>query len=102
MRATTFFAVAAGSWGVLMSASPLLLIRTIRSRRSSAGVSLAYLAVLEVGFVLWLCYGVTIRNVAVMTTNAVASVVNLAAIATAAAFRPSDPRRMEHSGQDAP
>ena len=37
--------VAAAAWGVLMAISPLLQIRRMLERRSSADVSIAYLAV---------------------------------------------------------
>ena len=57
-------AVIAGSWGVLMSLSPLLQIRAMVRRRSSAGVSVGYLSVLAVGFTLWLAYGLSLGNAA--------------------------------------
>ena len=44
--------VAAAGWGVLMAISPLLQIRRMMVRQSSADVSIAYLAVLEFGFLL--------------------------------------------------
>jgi MtN3 and saliva related transmembrane protein len=45
--------IAAAGWGGLMALSPLLQIRRIVVRRSSADVSLAHLAVLQFGFALW-------------------------------------------------
>ena len=49
---TTALGVAAASWAILMALSPLLQIREIRRRRSSAGVSIAYFCVLLFGFAL--------------------------------------------------
>lgn len=40
-----------------MALSPLLQIRRIVIRQSSADVSLAYLIVLQLGFGLWVAYG---------------------------------------------
>ena len=52
--------VVAASWGVLMAISPILQIRRILQRKSAADVSIAYLAVLEFGFLLWMGYGVAL------------------------------------------
>jgi len=60
MPVSSVLAVAAGSWGILMSVAPCLQIRTIVRARSSSGVSLGYLRVLFIGFVLWLSYGVAL------------------------------------------
>ena len=80
-------AVLAGSWGVLMGISPLLQIRRIVQRGSSADVSIGYLVVLIVGFALWAAYGASIANVALIISNGVALVVGLATIAIARRYR---------------
>ena len=80
-------AVLAGSWGVLMGISPLLQIRRIIQRGSSADVSIGYLMVLIVGFALWAAYGASIANVALIISNGVALVVGLATIAIARRYR---------------
>jgi MtN3 and saliva related transmembrane protein len=80
-------AVLAGSWGVLMGISPLLQIRRIVQRGSSADVSIGYLTVLIVGFALWAAYGASIANVALVISNTVALVVGLATIAIARRYR---------------
>ena len=49
---TSFLAASAAGWGVLMALSPVLQIRAILRRGSSHGVSIAYFAVLCVGFCL--------------------------------------------------
>lgn len=79
--------VLAASWGVLMAISPALQIRRILERRSAADVSIAYLAVLEVGFLLWIGYGVALGNVALIVPNSVASSVGLLTIIVALRYR---------------
>ena len=80
-------AFVAGSWGVLMGLAPLLQIRTIRRRGSSADVSIGSMAVLLVGFGLWLAYGVAIGDTALIATNVTALTVTGAAIGVALAHR---------------
>ncbi len=77
----------AASYGVLMAISPALQIRRMLDRRSSADVSLSYLMVLEVGFALWIAYGVALPNVAIVVPNVVAVSVGLATIMVARHFR---------------
>ena len=81
-------AVIAGSWGVLMSLSPLLQIRAMVRSGSSAGVSLGYLGVLTVGFTLWLAYGISLGNPALIVTNIVSLGVGIATILVARHLRP--------------
>jgi uncharacterized protein with PQ loop repeat len=80
-------ALTAASWGVLMALSPALQIRRMLERRSSADVSLAYLAVLQVGFVLWVAYGISLGNLALIIPNSVALCVGLGTMAIAWNFR---------------
>ena len=77
----------AASYGVLMAVSPALQIRRMLERRSSADVSLGYLSVLEVGFLLWIAYGVSLPNLAIIVPNVVAVTVGLATILVARNFR---------------
>ncbi len=84
---TTIFAAAAASWGVVMALAPLLQIRAIRKHRSSRAVSVGYLNVLLVGFLLWLAYGISSRNVALIVPNTVAIVVCAATIFVARRYR---------------
>jgi hypothetical protein len=83
----TVLAVAAATWGIAMAVSPLLQIRAIRAYGSSAGVSVGYQQVLLVGFLLWLAYGIAIRNAAIIVPNTVAVVVSTATIVVAHRFR---------------
>jgi uncharacterized protein with PQ loop repeat len=87
MSSTSLLAILAGSWGVLMSLSPLLQMRAIVRARTSVGISLSYLLVLQVGFLLWLSYGIAIRNTALIATNGVALLTYTATVLTVRAFR---------------
>jgi MtN3 and saliva related transmembrane protein len=84
---TDALAVIAASWGVMMAPSPILQLRRILERRSSADISIAYLAVLQVGFTLWMAYGIALGNVAIVVPNSVAFLVGAATIAIALRFR---------------
>ena len=84
---TDALGVSAATYGVLMAISPLLQIRRILERRSSADVSLGYLWVLEIGFALWIAYGISLPNLAIIVPNVVAMTVGLATILVARHFR---------------
>ena len=84
---TDALGIAAAAWGVLMAISPLLQIRRIFERRSSADVSVAYLAVLQIGFMLWVSYGLALGNFAIVVPNSVAFLVGVATILIALQFR---------------
>jgi len=86
---TDALAAIAASWGVLMALSPLLQMRRVLERRSSADLSISYLAVLQIGFSLWIAYGVALRNVAIIVPNSVAFLVGAATIAIALRYRGS-------------
>ena len=77
----------AASYGVVMAVSPVLQIRRMLQRRSSADVSVAYLAVIDVGFLLWIAYGIQLGNLALVVPNVVAFTVGLATILVALRFR---------------
>ena len=87
MSPTTVLAFAAASCGIAMGLSPLLQLRRVAVRRSSADVSVAYLGVLFVGFVLWLSYGVAIGNAPLIVSNVVALTTNVLTIAAVLRFR---------------
>ena len=80
-------AVVAGTWGVFMALAPILQMRTMMRSRSSAGVSVAYLSVLMVGFVLWLSYGISLGNPALIITNIVSLTVIVITISIAMHYR---------------
>ena len=41
-------------------------------RRSSADVSIAYLSVLQIGFALWIAYGIALGSIPLIVPNSVA------------------------------
>ena len=84
---TTALGVAAASWAILMALSPLLQVREIRRRRSSAGVSIAYFCVLLFGFALWIAYGVARRDLPLVIPNSVALGVTAYTVTIAQRYR---------------
>jgi uncharacterized protein with PQ loop repeat len=72
LSVTTTLGLAAAAFGVAMGLSPLLQVRHMVSRGSSADVSLPFLLVLLAGFVLWLAYAVALGNAALIVSNPVA------------------------------
>jgi uncharacterized protein with PQ loop repeat len=70
-----------------MALAPILQMRTMVRSRSSAGVSVAYLSVLMVGFVLWLSYGISLGNPALIITNIVSLTVIVITISIAMHYR---------------
>ncbi len=72
MNVTATLGLAAAAFGVAMGLSPLLQVRHMVARRSSADVSLPFLLVLLAGFVLWLAYGIALGNAALVVSNTVA------------------------------
>ena len=83
----TALAITAATWGVAMAVSPVLQIRKIVQHRSSHGISLGYMTVLFVGFLLWLAYGVALGNWAMIVPNIVAAVVITATMAVVLRYR---------------
>jgi MtN3 and saliva related transmembrane protein len=77
----------AATWGVLMALSPTLQIRRILERRSSRDISISYLAVLQIGFTLWVGYGLALGNPAIVIPNSVAFGVGVATIGVALRYR---------------
>ena len=70
-----------------MAVSPVLQIRKIVHHRSSHGVSLGYMSVLFVGFLLWLAYGVALENWAMIVPNVVAAIVIVVTMAVTLRYR---------------
>ncbi len=84
----TGLAVASAVWGVLMGVSPVLQIRRMLRQRSSRDVSISYFAVLLIGFVLWLSYGIAARNLALIVPNGVALLIGACTILVAVQLGP--------------
>jgi MtN3 and saliva related transmembrane protein len=85
--AQTVLAVTASSWAVLMGIAPVLQIRRMLRERSSRDVSIAYFAILLVGFLLWIGYGAAAGLPALIIPNIVATLVGAAVIAVAFRLR---------------
>lgn len=79
--------ITAASWAVVMALSPILQIRQILRRRSSAGISISYFGVLMVGFGLWVSYGIASHDLPLVIPNCVAFLVMGCTIAVALARR---------------
>ena len=77
---TDALGITAATFGVLMAISPLLQIRRMFQTRSSTDVSLGYLSVIEIGFGVWIAYGLSLSNLAIVVPNSVALTVGLATI----------------------
>ena len=84
---TDLLALAATIWGVAMAVSPLLQVRRMRATGSSADLSIGYLSVLQIGFVLWFSYGLALGNPALIVSNAAALTFGLLTIAIAGRLR---------------
>ncbi|MBB2946753.1 uncharacterized protein with PQ loop repeat [Actinoplanes lutulentus] len=69
--------IAAGLWGVVMAIAPVLQIRRMIVRRSSADLSLGYFAVLLPGFALWFAYGWTRQDWPLVIPNVIAFTVSI-------------------------
>jgi MtN3 and saliva related transmembrane protein len=80
-------AVVAATWGVFMAVSPLLQIRRMIQRRSSSDLSLSYIGVLLIGFTLWMAYGISLENWALIVPNGVAFAVGVATVLVARHYR---------------
>ena len=83
----TVLAISAATWGIAMAVSPVLQIRKIIRHRSSHGVSVGYMSVLFVGFLLWLAYGIELGNWAMIVPNIVAAIVIIATMVVTVRYR---------------
>ncbi len=85
--AQTVLATAASSWAVLMGVAPVLQIRRMLREQSSREVSITYFAVLLIGFLLWIAYGVAAGIPALVIPNAVALLIGAAVVIVAHRLR---------------
>jgi MtN3 and saliva related transmembrane protein len=83
----TVLAFSAATWGIAMAVSPVLQMRKIVRHRSSHGVSIGYMSVLFVGFLLWLAYGISLGNWAMIVPNIVAAIVIIATMVVTVRYR---------------
>jgi uncharacterized protein with PQ loop repeat len=85
--AVTGLAVAAAAWGVLMGISPVLQIRRMLRQRSSRDVSVGYFAILLIGFLLWISYGIAAGNLTLIVPNTVALLIGATTVGIAVRLR---------------
>ena len=92
---TTSDLLAAGATvaGLAMALAPSLQIRRMRRTRSSNDVSLLYLGLLDLGFILWIAYGWSITNWVIVGTNSASLTFMTITILVALAYRRSGARR---------
>jgi len=87
MSLSDWLAVGATVAGLAMAVAPGLQIRRMRRTRSSNDVSLLYLGLLCLGFVVWLLYGVSIPNWVLVATNGASLTVMAITILIALSYR---------------
>ncbi len=93
MSTSDLLAAGATVAGLAMAVSPVLQIRRMRRTRSSNDLSLLYLSLLSLGFVVWVSYGVSIANWVVAGTNAASLTFMLVTILVALRYRRGGARR---------
>ena len=81
-----FIGFAASAWGVAMAVAPILQVRRIVLRRSAADVSVPYLLVLQIGFGLWVAYGIVSGNALLAIPNTIAFATGMVTIGVAWSF----------------
>jgi MtN3 and saliva related transmembrane protein len=80
-------AVGATLAGLIMAVAPTLQIRRMLKTGSSDDVSIGYLSLLCVGFVLFLAYGASIANPVLLITNTASLTFMLLTISVATVIR---------------
>jgi uncharacterized protein with PQ loop repeat len=93
MTTSDLLAVGATTAGLAMALSPVLQIRRMRRTRSSYDLSLQYLSLLDLGFVMWVAYGVSISNWVIVATNAASLTFMTVTILVALRYRRGGARR---------
>jgi MtN3 and saliva related transmembrane protein len=74
-------------WGLVMALSPILQIRVIVRNQDASGTSPAWVAILIVGFLLWLSYGVVNQAPPLIITNTVSAIVGITLLVVIAVYR---------------
>ncbi|MFN8184758.1 MAG: SemiSWEET family transporter [Candidatus Nanopelagicales bacterium] len=92
---SALLAVITTSWGLVMALAPLLQLRIVIRDRDAGGVSLAWVSILFVGFVLWFSYGLVNRDVPLILTNAVSITATAALLIAIRVYtQPQVPQRV--------
>jgi uncharacterized protein with PQ loop repeat len=87
MGITDVLAVVAGSFGVVMGASPLLQVVRMWRRGASDDVSVPFLLILFAGGMAWLAYGIALGNPALIAGNVAGVSASGTAVAVALVLR---------------
>ncbi len=85
----------AGGWAIAMGLAPILQVRRMAQRQSSADFSVGYVLILLPGFALWVGYGVVAGNMFLVVPNALAFVVASLTVVYALRLRVPSPRSRE-------
>lgn len=78
-----------------MAVSPLLQIRLIVRTKDSSTVSLGWMFILLIGYILWFSYGLAFNTVPLIIANSAAVVVGASLIVTVLIYR--KPRAVDES-----
>jgi MtN3 and saliva related transmembrane protein len=79
--------IVTSTWGVAMAVSPVMQIRRMLETGESGDVSIGYWAVLCVGFMLWVAYGLSIDSRVLWGCNIVATIFGVATMIIALRLR---------------
>jgi uncharacterized protein with PQ loop repeat len=87
MDAAQFLAPIVGTFGVMMSISPLLQVARVVRRGSSDDIAVLPLVVVVIGCALWLSYGLASNEPTLVVANVVGTMVNIGVLTTVLRFR---------------
>ena len=90
MVLSEYLAIAATLTGIVMALAPSLQIRRMFRTHSSRDVSIGYLTMLDLGFIIWISYGFSIWNWALIISNAASLTFMTLTILVAYSFRRRD------------
>ena len=93
MNTVDVLATCATIAGVLMAMSPFLQVRRMRRTKSSNDVSLLYLTMLAGGFIVWLAYGLSLNNWAMIISNIASLIFMVITIFVALTYRRGGAKR---------
>ncbi|AZQ76450.1 hypothetical protein EJ997_02930 [Flaviflexus ciconiae] len=84
---STFLTVATTVWGLVMALAPVLQIRLILQTRDSSQVSLSWMFILLIGYILWFAYGIAFDTTPLIIANSVSAIVGLTLIVLVFKYR---------------
>lgn len=88
---TAFLTIATTVWGLVMALAPLLQIRLILQTKNSSNVSLVWMFILLIGYVLWFSYGLVTGTAPLIIANTVSAIVGAALIIVVFMYRNTPP-----------